>query len=792
MKTNFFDTQNVLSDDLNDLQAFLASQSIKIQQAALGNSGGFGKSITYMSGSVVKGGIYGSPSNYRSNQNFRAFKSLSNVIIVNSGVALDSLGNLIICTAGFTILAGSSSSTYIWTVSPSTQNYIKLSYKEVAGSYKIDDYGVSKPTRYTDSFYVTINSTLPTSSEILLGTFTADSSGYVVDTEIIDRRLYVRTLTTADAVSLDPITVPVASWTSVEDHILAKGSGTPSSTNPHGITFGDIEGLNAETHIKLSHYNGIIFDDLNSAAAKDSWRAYVTSGLPTTVQFTAPYKATASIAGKLFTSALSSYTIPGSTPNGTYYVVTDSTGSISLKDYSDTSLDLRDSQYLKICAIQVTGVEGYRLPALYNNPLNLDEIDGDCRKVFSTSQNQVQFDSTESYSNPSVALSTDSRFYSLEDNLNRIRWQLGKAISNNPGNWKSSTFPLTAGLTSNADAYHTHSALHSKYLYLNNGRSDGFDASLRVYTGASSYASIEFPTLTTQWEFYSSVIGSTKTLSSIKAASLVLGTYTLSSANLNTLTAGVSSVADSLHTHLNFSPLINVGGVSLSSASVSNLNILTSGSTGSVSIDSLHAHDVRYYTQSQVDALIESVGTRLISGIVGTSSVYIGDGWDSVPGFASYTAPTNFKWDYAQFIDLSDPAYTYYGSLSDEDVTGAHTFAVTKPLIKAPSKGIYKFEVNFTANISFINSGNVDLRLHKYTYDGTVHDEIIAVNEIKPINPKDGNTFDISLNFFMNVELDESTNSGLYTRYALSYYSINSFATLPTLKLYIERIQPLT
>lgn len=792
MKTNFFDTQNVLSDDLNDLHCYLASQSIKIQQASLGNSGGIGNSVTYMSGSIVKGGVYGSPSSYLGNQNFRAVKSSSNLIIINSGTALDSLGNLIICTAGFIILIGSSSSTYTWTSSPSVQNYIKLSYKEVPGSYKIDDYGVSKPTRYTDSFYVTINSSLPTSTEILLGTFTADASGNITDTEIVDRRLYVRTITTADAVSLDPLSVPIAGWTTVEDHILAKGSGTPSSTNPHGITFDDIEGLNTSTHIKLSHHNGIIIDDLSSAAARESWKAYVSVSLPTTVQFTTPYKATASIAGKLFSSALPSYTIPGSTPNSIYYVVADSTGSISLKDYTDTSLDSKDSQYLKLCAVQVTGVEGFRLPTLYNNTLKLDEIEGDCRKILTTSQDQIQFDAYESYSDPSVTLDTNSRFYSLEDNLNRIRWQLGKAISNNPVNWKSSTFPLTAGKTSSADSYHTHSALYSKYLYLNYGRSDGLDASLRVYISSTSYASIEFPSSTNQWEFYSSVIGSSKTFATIKAASLVLGSYTLSSANLNILTAGVSSDADSLHTHSAFSSSISVGGATLSSASINNLNIITSGSTGSVVIDSLHAHDVRYYTQSQVDALIESVGTRLICGMLGTSSIWIGDSWDSVPGFTSYTAPTNFRWDYAQFVDLSDPAYTYYGSLPANDVDEDYTFADTLPLIKAPSKGIYKFNISFAANVLMIATGTATLRLHKYTYDGTIHDEVIDSNVIEPIVPEDGNAHDRSCNFFLTTELDESTNSGLYTRYALSYHFTNFSAMQPTIKLYIERIQPLT
>ncbi|MFA5398497.1 MAG: hypothetical protein WC346_20965, partial [Methanogenium sp.] len=70
-------------------------------------------------------------------------------------------------------------------------------------------------------------------------------------------------------------------------------------------------------------------------------------------------------------------------------------------------------------------------------------------------------DYSESVLDPNSPAGALSRSSSLITNLSRIRYQLGKAINGSPSPtaWKSSSYPLTSGPLSDADAYHTHTSL---------------------------------------------------------------------------------------------------------------------------------------------------------------------------------------------------------------------------------------------------------------------------------------------------------------------------------------------
>jgi hypothetical protein len=254
-RSNFFDDQYVFAEDQNNIHVTLGSQSVKRSQAPLGDSGGYGKFYTYITGSVSKGGIYGSPSDYLLSKNFKPIKEdVDEIKIAYPGIAIFADGNLANLTGGdLSILLGgtqtpsSTSPGYSWVGTGSAlsvQNYIKLKYFEVSGSIKTDDDGVSHATRYYDSFLVEIDETSPSANEILLGTFLAGGGGEI-NGDITDRRLYCRTITTADSVSLDPTYRTVATHNTVEDHVMATGSATPTTHNPHGISYADLGDFNS-------------------------------------------------------------------------------------------------------------------------------------------------------------------------------------------------------------------------------------------------------------------------------------------------------------------------------------------------------------------------------------------------------------------------------------------------------------------------------------------------------------------------------------------------------------------
>jgi hypothetical protein len=80
----------------------------------------------------------------------------------------------------------------------------------------------------------------------------------------------------------------------------------------------------------------------------------------------------------------------------------------------------------------------------------------DMRTFYAMSQPVIRADFVESGSAPGVALSQSS---TLQDNLNRIRHQIGMALTGDGTAWNGA-HPLTAGSGSVADAYHKHTNSH--------------------------------------------------------------------------------------------------------------------------------------------------------------------------------------------------------------------------------------------------------------------------------------------------------------------------------------------
>ena len=139
-RSNFFQDQDVMCTDLNNIESTKIIQIQERTQASLGNSGGIGGGLQHYSSSVAQGGIYGSPADYStSSKNFYSRQVESTMLMVAPGEALTSLGELISSTSYITVVMGSPTSTTNWVVSANVQNYVKLQYQETSGSIKSDD-----------------------------------------------------------------------------------------------------------------------------------------------------------------------------------------------------------------------------------------------------------------------------------------------------------------------------------------------------------------------------------------------------------------------------------------------------------------------------------------------------------------------------------------------------------------------------------------------------------------------------------------------------------------------------
>lgn len=430
-RSNFFNDQHVLAEDLNNIGATGASQSILRTQAPLGDSGGIGQSSSFWTGSVPQGGIYGSPADYlNSSINFFPSVSSPSQIVVAPGTAIDVNGEMIVMTSSKTLNKGSSDSNYIWTASSNVLNYIKLAYQEVSGSVKTDDEGNSHPTRYTPSFYITVDGTVPTDSEILLGTFVGTGTGDITGT-IQDRRMYVRTIVPANAVILDPTVKPISAHTSVEDHIRAVGTGTPTQTNPHGLTPADIGISNLSEsviqHRKDSHVNGIMLTQRDGTSILSGLGSVVSASASAYISFNAFVGATASINGVLVSGSIPN--LPGTSApgDGVYWVVLNASGTPLFLSTGSVSFDdehpHRYPEYLLLGSASVAD--------------NGDDITSyaDLRQFYVMVQEDIRGDIKEQAVVPTNPL---NQYGDLEDNLNRIRGHQGQIVNGTGSVWPGS------------------------------------------------------------------------------------------------------------------------------------------------------------------------------------------------------------------------------------------------------------------------------------------------------------------------------------------------------------------
>lgn len=467
-RPNFFQDQLVLPSDLNEIITAVSLELARRIQGNLGYSGGFNET-SLAAYTRNKAGILGSPGDSSSNKNLKVTEGLaSNQLIVYTGSALDTDGELIYIDTSQTLQRGITTTNYQWDTTVGT-NYVKLSYMETSGSIKTDDTGTGYPTRYTSSWFITIDGVSPLTTELLLATFTGDGSGNVTASSVLDTRLYTRVYTFADAVGVDPYNTAVSSIKTVGEHLRATGSATPTANNPHGIAYADLGGNNLLlpiSHATNMHISCVI-PYVKTTASFDSYKGVVVN--PTSnayVTFTTPNTAVLVAGGQVFSGSLTNlyaidaYNIAG---NGVYFAVVDNDGNTSWKLLSSFTVD---SLFTATVDGNTRYATGHRNPNYYILGYaiisdNGDDITAwiDSRLLYGTHPIDIGADYSESVLDPNSGAGSLTRGSTLLTNLSRLRYQLGKAINGTGSLWNTSTYPLTAGPTSDADSYHTHASL---------------------------------------------------------------------------------------------------------------------------------------------------------------------------------------------------------------------------------------------------------------------------------------------------------------------------------------------
>lgn len=572
-RSNFFTDQDVLKEDLNNIESSKGNQLRYRAQYILGASGGVRQSNPLASASVERGGIYyntaieegeeaeGPTSALYYKEFFNPSVLSATSIRILEGAALDPNGEVIINPATIDMTKGSTGANYDWsTAAPGEiQWYVKLRYAAASGSFKSDDLGTSYPTRYTDSFIINVDYTEPTADDILIASFQGTSGGNITGS-IVDERAFVRVITPANAVILDPSTVPVAAHLTVEDHIDAVGSGVASDTNPHGLSPDDI-GVSStvEPHRKEAHTPGVIDitgEYIDSAAFRDSYLGTPADiGADVEISWTSGNANAAMIVkGERFTPTLVTLSMvnhPDMIAGGDtlYWLYFDNTtASVYNVRATPSNLDnYKTADKLLLCKIQrISGGS---------------EFSGfeDLRRFYGTSQKHIGPDLDEG-----AVLHTLNRVSTLQHNLDRMRYQLGLSLTGVGSAWDGSN-PLTAGATSIADAYHTHTDFPGAVLKINsNGIFQTPFYSMRKAAGeiAGMLHHGGNPSNNMKLYFVANYIGTGIPTTAMKAtgsmAALEVDGYveiggnpinSAQAAAIPTLAAGPSSDADAYHTH---------------------------------------------------------------------------------------------------------------------------------------------------------------------------------------------------------------------------------------------------
>jgi hypothetical protein len=389
-RSNFFNDQHVLADDLNNIES-TKIDSIKKHTLAL----------------IASGSVIGHIGDIALLSSYTSYPFPT--IDINAGSAITSNGEIIILSALTGII---KSATPTWSTAGPGTFYIKLQYAEASGSFKSNDLGVSSPTRYTDSYLVTIDAVPPISTDVCLASGVVDNVGDFLGA-LTDLRTFISTRAVDDHTYLSAS--PIMGHTVVKDHILAKGSGTQTTTNPHGITLNDLgySEANLGMHWQDAHTNGIMLlaKDTNTL---NSWSGSVVS--PTSnayLIFTPPSPYTVmNVRGSLFSGSLAPLLATSAPSDGVFWVAADGSNTARFLPTGSYSWDALNSHkqplYIRLGLVAVSDSK--------------DNIDSyvNMRDMYTTSQSDIRADFVES--SASVPLTETS---TLVDNLNRIRAQIG-------------------------------------------------------------------------------------------------------------------------------------------------------------------------------------------------------------------------------------------------------------------------------------------------------------------------------------------------------------------------------
>lgn len=459
-RTNFFNGQRVTSDDLNAIDATKATALKQSLAAVLAKfthrytgsiPADFRQSVEDASLSLTtfRGVAGGLASNY-----LTPASSAADTITVQRGWGVTDDLNVVIVPATVTVTKDDDTVNAQWISAATSTMYVLAEYMETSSSIGVTPTGATAYTRYSGSYKIRVTSVYPnTSQSIPLAQFTSDGSGLVSAGTFSDVREYIRSNAADTSVGLTGTAVYTGQNT-LYNHIHALGTGTPAATNPHGTSLSDIGYVDSVgIHRRDSHVTGIIITSESYLAS--SYLGSLNHIGDEYISFYAPAGAALSVNGLIVTGAiplpLYSSTATGGT--GDYWVVVNSSLVASfLSTAASGSLTPFDPHFPQVSSQSVL----LGLATTVNPVAKTIASFADYRTFHAMAQPIIRADTTEGTADVTGSLLRNA---SLQDNMDRIRHQIGVAMTGTGSVWNSATSPLTAGSSSVADAYHTHTTL---------------------------------------------------------------------------------------------------------------------------------------------------------------------------------------------------------------------------------------------------------------------------------------------------------------------------------------------
>jgi hypothetical protein len=467
-RTNFFNGQRVTSNDLNASESYkatqikkaMASMLMKFEHRYSGSIPADFRQESFYDGQVNKntyrGVIHGNiPTGRHAGylDNYLAPLELSSSqIAVREGWAVtDNMDVVGIPDATSWVYLNDNEWHREWILTAGSPMFLTIDYQEASSSIGVTPAGATEYTRYTGDYKLRVSAAYPSgSNQVPIATFTSDGSGLIIPGTFVDVREYIRAYTTADSVGLGSASVAFAGQNTVYDHISALGSGVPSSINPHGQTIVDL-GYTDSTigHRMDSHISGILVNKANYSTnsylgTSVGGGAYITFGQPA--------GAALIVNGLVITGSILQPLYSNSAPvAGDYWVVVNHSRVASFVTktvaYDPLFPQYQSSSVLLGLATSVDPV-GETIASFT-----------DQRQFYNMGQSIIRGDLVEGVSSGSVAL---KQYSTLQDNMDRLRFQIGLALTGTGSVWKTTdpavcVNPLTSGSVSTADLYHRHS-----------------------------------------------------------------------------------------------------------------------------------------------------------------------------------------------------------------------------------------------------------------------------------------------------------------------------------------------